>query len=101
MPKVAGFLPSRSAFHFRNSFPQGTTTYVNLIGSLDPQVIDYKQAVELPGWADMWVHDGRVYVSNGEAPSITRYAVSDTGRLIEEKTVSFASYGLTSAALPV
>jgi hypothetical protein len=30
MPKVAGFLPSRSAFHFRNSFPRGTTTYINV-----------------------------------------------------------------------
>jgi hypothetical protein len=78
--------------------PQGQTSYLNVLASLDAQTIDYTRAVELPGWADVWVHEGRVFVSSGDAPTITRYAVGSDGALTPDGTVSFTSYGLVDAA---
>jgi hypothetical protein len=75
-----------------------TTTYVSILDTLDPQTIDYADAIELPGWADLWVHDGHVFVSGGESPTVTKYSVDDRGRLVEEATISFQSYGLASTA---
>jgi hypothetical protein len=78
--------------------PQGETSYLNVLASLEPQTIDYGRAVELPGWADVWVHEGRVFVSSGDAPTITRYAVGSDGTLTADGTLSFTSYGLIDAA---
>lgn len=78
--------------------PEGTSTYLAVLRDLGPQEIDYAQAIELPGWADVWVHEGAVYVSEGETPQITRYTVTDAGQLEAGATVSFANYGITDAA---
>jgi hypothetical protein len=78
--------------------PQGETSYLNVLASLEPQTINYTRAVELPGWADVWVHEGRVFVSSGDAPTITRYAVGSDGTLTADGTLSFTSYGLIDAA---
>lgn len=70
------------------------TSYVSVLDSLDTQAVDYDQAHEFAGTADVWVHDGSVYVTSAEDLTITRYTVED-GALVAHETISFAAYGLT------
>lgn len=76
----------------------GQSTYVSLLRSLDSQEIDPAKAREFAGWADMWVHDGKVFMTDGEAPELTRYSVTQTGSLVEEGRLSFQNYGTDTAA---
>lgn len=73
--------------------PDGEQTYISVLDSLEPQEIDYTEAVELAGWADLWVHEGHVYVSSREEATVTKYSVSDDGELVDEGTLSFLDYG--------
>lgn len=74
---------------------QGTTSYVSLLDSLGPQTIDNARAREFAGAADVWVHEGALFVTNAEASTITKFSV-EAGALVEQGVVSFASYGLAS-----
>lgn len=78
--------------------PEGQQTIISVLDSLSPQVIDYGRAIELPGWADLWVHEGHLYVSSGESPTVTKYSVSETGALVEQGVLSFAAYGEVDVA---
>jgi hypothetical protein len=75
-----------------------TSTLINVLDSLEPQTVDYDDAIELSGWADLWVHEGFVYVADGEAPVITRYSMNDDGSLERGPSLSFAAYDLDEAA---
>jgi hypothetical protein len=74
---------------------EGTTGYVSVLDSLGPQTIDNAKAREFAGAADVWVHEGSVFVTNDEAFTVTKFSVAD-GALVEQGVVSFASYGLAS-----
>jgi hypothetical protein len=74
---------------------EGTTGYVSVLDSLGPQTIDNTKAREFAGAADVWVHEGAVFVTNDEAFTITKFSV-EAGALVEQGVVSFASYGLAS-----
>jgi hypothetical protein len=74
------------------------TTYVSVLDSLAAQKIDYDRALELTGWADTWVHEGELFVSGGESPTITRYRVSEQGEMSPDEELSFAAYGLNDVA---
>jgi hypothetical protein len=74
---------------------RSTTGYVGLLDSLGTQTIDLTQAREFAGAADVWVHDGAVFVTNDEAFTITKFTVTG-GALVEQGIVSFAAYGLSS-----
>jgi hypothetical protein len=78
--------------------PESQTTYINVLDSLEPQTVDYGQAIELPGWGDLWAHEGFLYVTDGESPIVTKYAITEGGELEEEATISFATYGEVDAA---
>jgi hypothetical protein len=52
-----------------------SNTYLSLLRSLDSQTIDYGGAREFAGWADVWVHEGKVFVADGESPTVTRFSV--------------------------
>jgi hypothetical protein len=78
--------------------PDTNTTYVNLLRNLDRQDIAYDEAREFAGWADLWVHEGKIFVADGEAPVVARHEVRDDGTLREDGRVSFASYGEDTAA---
>ena len=77
----------------------GETSYINSLANLDPQAIDFGTALEVPGWGDLWVYGDMAFVSSGEAPTVTRYAISDDGVLSENGTLSFANYGFTTVGL--
>jgi len=76
----------------------GQSTYVSLLRSLDSQEVDIDRGREFAGWADMWVHEGNVFMTDGEAPVLTKYSVSEAGSLGEEGRLSFQSYGTDTAA---
>jgi hypothetical protein len=78
--------------------PESTSTSINVLDSLGAQTLDYAVAVELPGWADVWVHEGYVYVADGESPTITRYSLNADGSLEPGPALSFAAYGLIESA---
>jgi hypothetical protein len=63
--------------------------------SLEPQTteLDLSRAREFPGWSDMKASGGKLFVSSGEEPSVTRYAVNERLELVEEARISFAEYG--------
>lgn len=71
----------------------GETTYVNVLDSLEATGPDPRRSMELAGWADVWAHEGKVFVADGEAPVLTRYSVDAEGALLEEGRLSFQNYG--------
>jgi hypothetical protein len=77
---------------------QGSTTYIAAINSLDIEDFDLEQAHEYPGWATIGGTDGMLFVSDGEAPKITRYEVYDNAALKEDGSLSFTNYGLATAS---
>jgi hypothetical protein len=78
--------------------PDSNTTYVSVLRSLERQDIDYDDAREFAGWADLWAHEGNVFMADGEAPVVIRHSVRADGTLREDGRVSFASFGSDSAA---
>lgn len=74
------------------SGPDGATTYVHVMDHIESGELDFADAAEFPGWSDMKVHGGRVFVSSGEAPTVQRFSVRDDGELVDEGTISFAAY---------
>lgn len=74
------------------------STYLSLLHTLDLQAIDYAAAREFAGWADLWVHGGKVFITDGEAPALTRYTVATGGALEQDDRLSFANYGADTAA---
>ncbi|MET0343074.1 MAG: hypothetical protein ABW252_18850 [Polyangiales bacterium] len=90
--------PARYAVQSVLFSPEGTTAYVSILRSTGPQTIDYAKAIELAGWGDLWVHEGRIYLSSGDGPVITRYELGDDDSLKETGKIGFADYGVTDAA---
>lgn len=78
--------------------PEGWNAYVAVIPQLAPQQIDYAKALEIPGRADVWVWDKKVFIAEAQSPTVKRYAVAEDLSLVQEGTVlSFAAQGLPSA----
>lgn len=71
-----------------------TTTYVNLLADIDVESINHEKAREFAGAADIWFHDGSLYVAEGVALTITRYTIED-GELIEHEKIGFTDFGVT------
>ncbi len=70
----------------------GANTYVALLDSTDVGTLDLSAAAEFPGWSDLGVVGGWVFVSSGETPEVTRFSVSSERKLIEDGTVNFGNY---------
>ena len=68
---------------------------------LDGQHLELNQAREFAGQSDLASHDGAVLVASGDAPEIDKYDVGEDLSLhvvSGVSNVSFANYGLASAA---
>src|ERR1700760_1746137 len=72
--------------------PDGTTSYVSVLGSLDAQTIDYTQARQIADLADMWAYDDAVFVAASTDKTISRFTVKN-GQLTDEIKMSLANYG--------
>lgn len=77
---------------------EGTNSLVSVLNSVERQELDYDKAREFPGWTDAWVHEGHVFLADGEAPTVTRYSVNDNLELVEEGSLSFLNSGAGTAA---
>ncbi len=77
--------------------PDQSSLFVLLLDSLEDANTDLANAREFPGSADMWVHNGFVYIGNNEDLSVTKFAV-EGGQLVQQSRVSFSSFGPTSVA---
>jgi hypothetical protein len=76
----------------------GATGYLYTVRSLASGEATLEQAIELAGgaWLSGREGDRFVYVSSGDAgPTITRWEVTDDGRLLAGERVSFAGLGFT------
>lgn len=78
--------------------PEGETSYLNIVDDLEPQTLDYKKALELSGWADLWTHEGFLYVTSRENSTVTKYTISDANEFVEEGKISFTDYGEVDVA---
>jgi hypothetical protein len=70
----------------------GSNTYVALLDSTDMGTLDLGTAAEFPGWSDLGVIGGWVFVSSGETPEVTRFSVDSEHQLVEEGPVNFGNY---------
>lgn len=75
-----------------------TNTYVAVVGSIDVEEISLSAAIEVSGLGDAWVYDGAVFIADGERPTVTRYELSEDGRLEPGDAISFSGYGVSGAA---
>lgn len=77
-----------------------SNAYLLLVSDIDRdgESFDLKQGREFAGQSDLATLDGAILVANGDTPSITRHIVTEDGALEAGETVSFASYGIASAA---
>jgi hypothetical protein len=74
--------------------PQGRTSYVQLLGSLEARDVDTARALEIAGNGRVFAQ-GRdlVFLGSTESTTITRYAPRDDGAFVAAEKVSFASAG--------
>jgi len=79
---------------------ESSNSYLALIDSLDVEALTPSQDREFAGGrAFLATHGGAIFVGSPEAPTITRYEVSEDGELTEDGQVSLANYGLTVGVL--
>ncbi len=76
-----------------------TSTYVTVVDSLDVKSVDTKQALEFGGQANIATYNGKVFISDGEAPVIARYQLSADKKLEKEAEISFAQFGVDSVSV--
>lgn len=78
--------------------PNGdSNSYLNLLDDLDIEEVDPGQGREYAGGrAFVQTYGGEVFVGDASAPIVTRYSVGKDGQLVEEDSISFANYGLTT-----
>ncbi|MET0341548.1 MAG: hypothetical protein ABW252_11155 [Polyangiales bacterium] len=82
--------------------PEGVTTYVSLVSSLDEADLSLTNAVELNGYVTIDGRDGDLYVSDREQQKVTRYAVDTTGpkpTIREVGSVGLGAYAFVPDAL--
>lgn len=68
-----------------------SVTYINVLSDLAPQQLDYSQAVQYPGFTTVLGVDGKLYIANGEAPIVERFAVDDAHRIAADGTIGFGN----------
>ncbi|HVK75938.1 MAG TPA: hypothetical protein VM734_21550, partial [Kofleriaceae bacterium] len=72
-----------------------STTYVNVLDSLDIDQVDYTKAIEIAGGrATIATTNGWLFVAPPDEPVIIRYEIDGARKLVETGRVSFANYGL-------
>jgi hypothetical protein len=74
------------------------TSYVTLTDTLDVTSLSTATAREYAGYAFITGVDGKLLVSDGESPTVTRYDITPELEWRELDTVSFANQGVTGGA---
>jgi hypothetical protein len=77
-----------------------STSYLNLLHTLDIAELDYDQAVEYGGGrATIATYNGWLFVSSPEGPVVTRHTVDASGRLVSTGEISFGNYGFNELTI--
>lgn len=76
---------------------EGETAYVSVLPDLEREEISFDEAREYPGWASVYGSQGKLFVSDGEAPTMRRFDVTGSGELVQPEAVSFLDYGAAFA----
>lgn len=78
----------------------GSTSYVNVLTSLDIAAVDYGKAIEYAGGrATIQTYQGWLYVAGPEAPLISRFEANADGTLTPAGEVSFGNYAFESVVI--
>lgn len=70
--------------------PDSQTNYVSVLPSLEAQSVDLEAALEVPGFSRFRIHNGKVFVFEGETLEVARYGVGADLVLEEEARFSMA-----------
>lgn len=73
--------------------PDGSSTVVAFTPELPRGELDLSGGLEIPGYAEVAIHDGSLYVGKSEALTVTRYDVAED-RLVERGTLGLQGQGL-------
>lgn len=68
------------------------TVYLSLMDSLDVTEVDLGEAREFAGVANFAAIGGKIFVSSGQAPTVTEFEISEDRQWSEERTINFADY---------
>jgi hypothetical protein len=80
----------------------GSTSYVSLLPSLDDTTeVTLDEAREFPGYAPADAAGGQIFVGSGDAPTVTRFSVTDGLEWSAGSELSFGSYSSTSLAASI
>lgn len=71
-----------------------TTSYLPVVSSLDVDEISIDNAKELIGRSSIAQLGKWLFVAASTEPVVTRYTISDDGKLVEDKRLNFANYGV-------
>ncbi len=75
----------------------GSNSYLSLLDDLDIEQVDVSEAREYGGGrAFVQTYGGKLFVGDASSPTVTRYSLEPSGDLIDEGSISFANYGLTT-----
>lgn len=97
----AGVTRPQYAVAGTNTTPEGRSSYVAIVGSLDAgTTVDYTKVVEVPGQAGVIGPEkgGYFLVGSDTEPSLTRYDVDNEAGITKGAKVSFAAYGIPGGA---
>lgn len=75
--------------------PNARSYFVSVLPDVPTAAIDRTKAIELTS-ADIEVFDGKVFIRDRVANTMTRYAVSSELELVEEDKLSFATTGIAA-----
>jgi len=74
------------------------TSYLLILDDIDAGEISLDRAREFAGGITTVVRDGYLFIAEDDAPVVSRYMVSEAGELTDQARISFADYGVQSAA---
>lgn len=78
--------------------PDGETTFITLVPSLNEGEVDLTDAIEIPGRGLVTGPENQdvLFVVDGESPEITRFELTPDAQFQAKETVSFAGVGISS-----
>lgn len=78
--------------------PDSSQTYLLTTSDVSARELDVRgEGIELPGFLFPFAHDDAIFVPNEDGPTVTRYALGESGALEEGPTLSFGGVGYASA----
>ena len=75
--------------------PDGRSIFLSIVDDLGERELDLGQALEVSGLSRARVHNGKVFIFDGERGEIARFEVTNEGDFVEEGRLSMAGLGVT------